>query len=190
MEFKKMISVILFFILMASCGGQGTEVLNTLNPSESSTKKTFQSIYFNVIFDVPEGWEYIEYNATVTPGEEAFTDIDEETETLAYFYKSDLASFTVFASQLGEDQDIFDFVRERRPEGEIQSQTAETETLTAYMLFFQQEEPGPNGGYVFDLYISVDDDILWSRAEFTGDETQNTESWNEFWDIYESVSIE
>lgn len=185
-----MISTILFFLLFFACGGQGTEVLNTLNPSEAPMQKQFESIYFNVTFEVPEGWEYIEYNATVTPGDEAFTDISTETETLAYFYKSDLANFTVFASQLNEDQDIFEFVRERRPEGEIQSQHAETETVVADMLFYQQTEPGPNGGYVFDLYIAVDDNVLWSRAEFTGDETQNEESWNEFWDIYESVQVE
>lgn len=190
MEFKKIISALLFIFLCVNCGGQGTEVLNTLNPSEAPPQKQFQSIYFEVTFDVPEGWEYIEYNATVTPGNEAFTDISTETETLAYFYKSELANFTVFASQLTEGQDIFSFVRERRPEGEIQSQHAETETVVADMLFYQQEEPGSNGGYVFDLYIAVDDNVLWSRAELTGDDTQNTESWNEFWDIYESVRIE
>lgn len=186
----KKIILILFF-LFVSCSGQGTEVLNTLNPNETTSGKKFESVYYTVVFDLPEGWDYLDYTDGDEQGDEAFEDTtSEDTETLAYFFKDDLACFTVFASQLADDETILDFVRARRPTGEIQSQEADSNGETATLLFYQQDEIGERGGYVFDLYLNVEDEVLWIRGELTGTYSEREQSWNEIGDFFESVGIE
>jgi hypothetical protein len=188
--------IIFLLLCLIGCGGggSGTEVLNTPNPGESAggtTEKKFESLVFDVTLELPEDWEYIEYDDDTEPGNEAFEVDEDDAYTIAYLEKTDLAFFTIFAAELEGDEDIFDYVYRMRPEVEgVQYQTSEVDGVTAYLVFYQQEDDGERGGDVVDLYLEVDGVVLWARGELTGSQDEREEAWDEFWEIYESAEVE
>ena len=142
---------------------------------------------------MPDDWEYIEYDGDTQPEDEAFEVDDEDTLTLAYLEKTDLAFFTVFAAELDDDEDVFDYILSIRTdidEDDLQYQTATVDGQTAYLVFYQQEEEGERGGDIVDLYLSMEGIVLWARGELTGTNEERNDAWDEFWDIYQSAEIE
>ena len=189
MELRKIIFICLFGFV--ACGG-GTEVVNTPNPNETTPVKKFETPYYSVIFEIPEGWTYIDYTTGTQPGEEAFADTDEGTETLAHFSYPEKGYFTVFAARLGETETLVDYIRQRRPMGDIEITEFESdEGQKGTLAFIDQEEPGPREGYVLDLYLAVEADILWMRTELLGSSAEEMEkTLEDFFDILGSAKIE
>lgn len=189
MELKVRITTVIFLFLVAC--GSGTEVVNTPNPNETPPVRKFDSPYFSVILQIPEGWTYIDYTTGIEPGEEAFVDAGEDTATLAHFSYPDRGYFTIFASHMDEGLSLVDYVRQRRPTGDIQITIVESEEgQKGTLAFIDQEEPGPRGGYVLDLYLDVESDVLWMRTELLGTAEQMEETLEQFFDIVETAKIE
>ena len=188
MEIKKWLLSILFVTLTA-CGA-GTEVVNTPNPNETPSSKKFENPYYSVVLEIPDGWTYIDYTTDTIPGEEAFSDDDPKTETIAFFSNGDDGFFTIFASLLDEEETLVDYVRERRPSGDLAITVVESERQRGTLAFIDQEEVGPRGGYVFDVYLAIESEILWMRTELLGSGEEMEATWNQFWEIVGSAKIE
>lgn len=176
--------------LLAGCGGNGTEVVNTPNPNETPPSKKFDGPYYTVTFEIPEGWTYIDYTTGAEAGAEAFTDDDADTGPMAHFLHLDNGFFTVFSALLDEGETLLDYVRERRPVGDIEIIALESERQRGTLAFFEQEEAGPRGGYLFDVYLAVGLEVLWMRTELLGSGEEMEETWDRFWEIVGSATIE
>ncbi|MDO8644692.1 MAG: hypothetical protein Q7S00_07000, partial [bacterium] len=143
-----------------------------------------------VVLDIPEDWSYIEYNSTTVLGSEAFTDMDPETATVATFSHGDVGFFTIFSGELNSSESLENYIRARHPVGtitieELQSEEGETGSLS----FFDPDLPGPRGGFLFDTYLSLGNDVLWMRTELLGSEEIIQSTWEDFWTIVESAQI-
>lgn len=187
---RRNLTMSVIFLFLVACGA-GTEVVNTPNPNETPPVKKFETPYYSVILEIPEGWTYIDYTTGIEPGEEAFVDSDEETATLAHFSYPDRGYFTIFASHLEEGESLVEYVRDRRSTGDIQITIVESDDgQKGTLAFIDQEEPGPHGGYVLDLYLSVESDVLWMRTELLGTAEEMEDTLEEFFDIVGSAKIE
>lgn len=199
MEIKRILYLSAFaFCLFTfpACGGNGTEVASVPNPNDTPTpgKKKFETPYYTLSIDVPEGWTFIEYTVNVHAGSEGFKDIaDPDTEAAAYFEKSSLGYFTVFASEITAGETLVDYIRRRRPAGEIQDIQIGTFKDTgepAYGYFYLDTVPGPNAGVVFDLYLESEVQIVWMRTELIGTADEMEQTFTEFEAMVNSVEIE
>ncbi|MDO8519254.1 MAG: hypothetical protein Q7T11_03720 [Deltaproteobacteria bacterium] len=188
MELKKWI--ILFTVMCGACGG-GTEVVSVANPNDGiPPPKKFQAPFYEVILDIPEDWNYIEYDEETLAGDEAFDDGDPETTTVASFTHGDVGFFTVFSDQLNTSESLENYIRSRHPSGTITIEEVQSKDgQTGYLSFFDPDQPGPRGGFFFDTYLSLGNDVLWMRTELLGSESVMQSTWEDFWGIVESAQI-
>lgn len=194
MEFKKklrrVILHLIFILSMVHCGGQGTEVVSVPNPIDTApTTKKFEMGGLEVSLDVPQDWTFIDYTLGTNPGSEAFQDIDPETITVAYFSHGTVGFFTIFSGRLTGSQTLTDYIRQRRPSGDIQIEELASDGQSASLAFFEQEEAGPRGGYLFDIYLEADEEILWMRTELLGSDEERQATWDQFWGIVDTIKI-
>ena len=180
MEVKRLILILMAVVGFSACTSQGTEVLSPANPNESPSQQKIETLLYEMTVDLPAGWTFKEYGPDVTPGPETFEDIDPETITVAQFNKGD-SGFTIFYSSL-DSGTLEDFVRARRPVGELEIEKVEDED-NAYTAIFFQEEPGPHEGLVIDVYIAVDQYILWMRTEAVGTQEEQETLLTEFFEV-------
>lgn len=181
MEIKRLLGFTGILVSLAACGGQGTEVVSPPNPSESPGPQQIETPLYEVKMDLPVGWTYTEYGPDVPPGPETFRDIDPETVAVAQFSKGG-SGFTVFYSVMAPEEILEVFVRSRRPVGEIRIVKVPDEE-NDYVALFNQEEPGPHDGFVVDVYASVNQYVLWLRAEAVGSIEEQDNTLNEFFDL-------
>lgn len=199
MEIRRILPVLAFALCLftfPACGGNGTEVASVPNPSDTPMpgKKKFETPYYTLSIDVPEGWTFIEYTVNVHAGSEGFKDIaDPNTEAAAYFEKSGLGYFTVFASEIAAGETLVDYIRLRRPDGEIQDIQIGTLRDTGEPVFgyiYVDTNPGPNTGVVFDLYMENEGQIVWMRTELIGTLDEIEQTFTEFEAMVNSIEIE
>lgn len=187
MGLRRFVLSFLLWIPLAGCGGQGTEVLNPPNPGEIQTVKTdFISAQYEIQLEVPSGWAYTEYG----PGNQnlrsdVFRDIDPATFVVAHFTKGD-TRFTVFFSVLKTGQTLYDFVRERHPTGDIKVEPIPDE-INAFSAILTPADPGPRGGSMIEVYVSVENECVWVKAELVGTSDEKNELLKEFSKIVDSV---
>lgn len=193
MEFIKKFHFFFLFMICIACGGQGTEVNNPVSPDEIvPIKKKFEAEVYSVTLDILEDWDYTEYDLMgYVTDENAFTDPAGTSRTLAHFTKPNLGYFTVFEAFFKEDQTLFDFLRARRPDGEFETfETPASETRTLTWIYFSQTEPGPRGGFLFDLYATDNrEGVLWMRTELLGTSQERQKTWEEFWHMVGTAEI-
>lgn len=178
MEMRRAFFILMVVMGLTGCSGQGTEVVSPPNPSEVPILQKIETLLYEVTMTLPSGWSFQEFGPGVTPSSETFQDGDSDTVTVALFEK-DLSDFTIFYSEMATGETLEEFVRERRPVGEIQLETMEEGSVA----LFNQEEQGPEGGFVIDLYIAVEQTVLWMRAEAVGTPQQQETILNEFFQV-------
>ena len=76
MEIKRLLLILMAIASFAACTSQGTEVLSPANPNESPSQQKIETLLYEMTVDLPAGWTFKEYGPDVTPGQEAFEDID------------------------------------------------------------------------------------------------------------------
>lgn len=192
MELIRSLSKIILLIALTACG-QGTEVNNPTSPDEiQPPKKEFTAQYYSVTLEISEGWTYTEYDLFGDVSDpEAFSDPVGTSRTVAHFTKPSLGYFTIFEALFEKDQTLVDFVRERRPEGELKTfETTNEEGVPFTFIYFYQTDRGPRGGFLFDVYLSDNlEGVLWMRTELLGSSKEKNKTWKEFWHMVNTAQI-
>lgn len=182
------------FLSFSGCIAKGTEVLSPPNPNESPGPQKIDTQLYTVDIDLVEGWSFVEYGPDVAPGPEVrFQDPDPNTIVVAQFLKGD-SGFTVFFSFLDQGQGLVDYVRERRPVGDLilfddQGDSDNVSTDQAVGVIFNQKEPGLRGGFEFDLYLAVDNQVLWMRSEMVGTVDEINQTLDEWVSMVGSIEF-
>ncbi len=180
---------LIFFILFlfSACGGSGTEVVNPGN--NQKTKAQFEGGNYEITMTLEAGWTFVEYGADDTPLPGAFTDgTDPKTITVAEFFKGE-SRFTIFTSFLLSNETLLDFAQHRNPsvDFDIHTSTRDGVTVESTSVFYL--DAGPHGGDMLDLYIAVNDEVLWMRAELVGTDEEIEKTKEEFVDIVGSIEF-
>lgn len=80
--------------------------------------------------------------------------------------KKDQTRLTFFGSVLSEGESLEAFIRRRHPTGAIQNiPLNDPDTAGLEGNVYENEDPGPHGGFLSDLYIRSDRDVFWMRLE-------------------------
>ena len=106
--------------------------------------------------------------------------------TVAQFIKENAGYFTVFMSFLQGEETFESYIGLRRPIDQVEITVVKEEgEEIGSIAVFDQEEPGPRGGFLFDLYQSSDersgvDAVLWMRTECIGTNEEIGQTLDEF----------
>lgn len=191
---KRFIFILLISLIFVQCSStnSGTEVLNVLNPGESPPDDRLSIYSFTITVILPDGWSYEEYYAGDEIDPNVFVDEqDEETDLAAHFTKTDGARFTVFGSELNDDETLTEFISSRHDSIEnlqTQTNTVNEVTLTLSMIF--HEERSVEGNRFVDIYFEIRGQIVWLRAELVGTDAEQQATYNEIWDIILNYEVE
>ncbi len=184
----KRIFTIALFLFEIGCGGAGTEVVSPPNPNEGPGPQSIETDFYAVSLNLPAGWSFTEYGPGAEIDDGVFADADPETITAAHLAKEP-SRFTFFFSYLDRNELLVDYVRQRRPTGDLQITEQDFGRSLATGILFMQEEPGPRGGFLFDFYVESEGAVLWMRAEFVGTDEEKNRTLDEFNAIIESVEF-
>jgi hypothetical protein len=185
--FQRLFFLTLLFIPVWGCGGSGTEVVDPGIPNPAK-RTTFTSEEYKVSLKVSPGWTYVEDGPDAIPTANAFEDIDPDTITVAEFYKND-SRFTLFFSVLDQGQTLLDFVRDRHPTGDVSIDSTTSMGITVEVATYIDDNPGPNGGFFFDVYVLIDGQCLWMRVELVGSPQERQQLLKEINAMIESIQF-
>lgn len=201
----KLGSCLLLILFVAACGtGQispdapsegkanGTEITNPVGAGEMQQKK-FESEIYTLTVDVLPDWHLTEYGLDSEIEDlDAFKAEDAQTRIIAHFTKKNAGYFSIFEGIFKEGETLQEYVRARRPIGDLDIQDVnDPDGSSTQWIFFDQQSDGPHGGYELDVYLTMEGakGTLWMRAELVGSNEEKEKTWKEFWSMVSTLKV-
>ncbi len=175
---KKIVMLLLAFLLSTSCTSGGTEVTN---PSDILT---YTNATYGFTVTLTTEWSYTEYTDEVQPADDIYTDPLESEEPVVLFEK-DETDLLILADTLSSGQTLSDYVALRHTSADVSTATKQEGDES---IIVRPDELGSHGGTVIFQYMIWGDYVLIFRIEIVADtQSEIDELEDEFFQITESI---